>query len=76
MEFMFVKCVIKVYNLAKVLPRLAGMVGGGKDLQQAFDLRHGGAGELLGIGEEDGGRGRAVLGLAEDEGLPRAALMP
>ena len=55
-------------DLAEICPRFAGDVGGGKQREQPVDLAHGLARKLLRIGNEDGGRGRAVLGLAEQIG--------
>ena len=55
-------------DFAEIGPRLAGDIGGRQDRQQPLDLGHGVARELLGIGEQDRGRGRAVLGLAEQVG--------
>ena len=55
-------------HLAEVGPGLARGVGGGKDFQEPLDLAHGVFRELLGVGEQHGGRGRAVLGLAQQIG--------
>ena len=55
-------------HLAIVLPGLPRGIGGRQDFEEPLDLVHGVARELLRIGEQDGGRGRAVLGLAEQVG--------
>src|SRR6185503_6205943 len=55
-------------HLAVVLPGLAGEVGARQDLQQPLDLFHGVARKLFRIGDENGGRGWPVLGLAEQVG--------
>ena len=55
-------------DLAEIRPCLAGGVGGRQDLQDPLHLGHGVARELLGVGEQDRRRGRAVLGLAEQVG--------
>jgi len=52
-------------HLAIGLPRLAGMVRGGEDLEQALDLGHRLAGEFLGGGEQYRGAVGSMLGLAE-----------
>ena len=52
-------------HLAVVAPRLPGNPGGGQNGKLAFDLGHGGMRQLFGIGQQDRGRIRAVLGLAE-----------
>ena len=55
-------------HLAIVLPGLPRGIGGRQDFEEPLDLVHGVARELLRIGEQHGGRGRAVLGLAEQIG--------
>ena len=55
-------------DLAEIRPRLAGGIGGRQHREQPIDLAHRLARKLLRIGDEDGRRGRAVLGLAEQIG--------
>ena len=42
-------------HFAVVFPAFARSVGGGQDRKYALDFGHGGAGELLGVGQQDTG---------------------
>src|SRR5262249_10270946 len=53
---------------AEIFPGLAGRVRGGKDRQQTLDFFHRIVRKLLGIGDQDGGRGGTVLGLTKQVG--------
>jgi hypothetical protein len=55
-------------HFAEIRPRLAGSVGGRKNGEEPLDLAQRVASKLFRIGDEDRGRGRAVLGLAEEVG--------
>ena len=55
-------------DLAVVVPGAAGDLGRGQDAEQPLHLRHRLARQPLVVGQQDGGRGRAVLRLAEQVG--------